>query len=29
MIDIMTNMSEGENGCEVARTRVSALSNYV
>ncbi|KFY16164.1 hypothetical protein V492_01524 [Pseudogymnoascus sp. VKM F-4246] len=29
MIDIMTNMSEGENGCEVARTRVSALAQYV
>lgn len=29
MIEIMTQMSEGENGCDVARTRVAALSNYV
>jgi hypothetical protein len=29
MIDIMQRMSEGEHGSEVAKTRVSVLSNYV
>lgn len=29
MIDIMRRMSEGENGSEVAKTRVAVLSNYL